>query len=84
MGWFQCGCWIGPALGPCIGGIIVTYSPWRSIFWLQTALAGSAALGVYFLLPETIQHKKIEDLEDSSRKEKMRAVLDMINPLLVL
>ncbi|CAI6086692.1 unnamed protein product [Clonostachys chloroleuca] len=30
----------GTAIGPCIGGIILTYSNWRSIYWLQVAQAG--------------------------------------------
>jgi MFS family permease len=39
MGWFLSGTLIGPALGPFIGGIIVTFRSWRVIFYFQTALA---------------------------------------------
>lgn len=84
MGWFLSGTLIGPAMGPFIGGIIVTYSSWRSIFWLQTALAGTGALGVFFLVPETAQHKKITELEHLSRKERLRAIMHMISPIRVL
>lgn len=84
MGWFMSGTLIGPAFGPFIGGIIVTYSSWRTIFWLQTALAGTGALGVFFLVPETIHRKKIEDLEGLPKKERTRRILRMINPLRVL
>lgn len=49
MGWFMSGTLIGPAIGPFIGGIIVTFKSWRVIFWLQAALAGAACLGAYFL-----------------------------------
>ncbi|KAL1835178.1 hypothetical protein VTK73DRAFT_6099 [Phialemonium thermophilum] len=38
MGWFLSGTLIGPAFGPFVGGIIVTYRSWRVIFWLQSAL----------------------------------------------
>ncbi|ROW08147.1 hypothetical protein VPNG_06882 [Cytospora leucostoma] len=59
MGWFLSGTLIGPAIGPFVGGIIVTYTSWRVIFWVQTGLSGLAALGTFFLLPETIHHKNI-------------------------
>lgn len=75
---------IGPALGPFIGGILVTYATWRSIFWLQTALAGAGVLGVFFLVPETIHHKQIEDLKGQPRKQKIIAVLRMTNPIRVI
>ena len=71
---------IGPAFGPFLGGIIVTYRSWRVIFWLQTALAGVALIGAYFLLPETIYHKKIDDLVGYSGTEKTKVLASMINP----
>jgi MFS family permease len=75
---------IGPAFGPFLGGIIVTFSSWRTIFWLQTALAGTGTLGVFFLVPETIHYKKINDLKGLAKRERTRAILGMINPLRVL
>ncbi|KAM6507380.1 hypothetical protein FSOLCH5_012597 [Fusarium solani] len=84
MGWFLTGTLVGPAFGPFLGGIIVTYSSWRTIFWLQTALAGAGVLGVYFVVPETAHHLKINDLESLSRKEKTYAILSMISPMRVL
>ncbi|UKZ52132.1 hypothetical protein TrVGV298_005907 [Trichoderma virens] len=84
LGWFMSGTLIGPAVGPCIGGILVTYKSWRTIFWLQTALAGTGVLGVFFLVPETIHHKAIDDLEGRSRKEKAKAILHMTNPIRVM
>ncbi|KAI0386868.1 MFS general substrate transporter [Hypomontagnella monticulosa] len=83
-GWFLSGTLIGPALGPFIGGIIVTYTSWRVIFWLQTGLAGIAAIGSYFLLPETIYHMRIDDLVGYSGPAKVRVVLGMINPWRVI
>ncbi len=64
--------------------MIVTYSSWRSIFWLQTALAGTGVLGLFFLVPETIHHKQLEDLKGLSQKEKTRAILSRISPIKVL
>lgn len=84
IGWFMSGTLIGPAFGPFIGGIIVTYSSWRSIFWLQAALAGTGVLCVFFLVPETAHHKKICDLDGYSRKHKANEVMHLINPIRVL
>ena len=84
MGWFLSGTLIGPAFGPFIGGIIVTFTSWRVIFWLQTGLSGLAVLGTFTLLPETIHHKKVDDLEGYSRRQKARVLWDMINPMRVL
>ncbi|KAI0434331.1 major facilitator superfamily domain-containing protein [Xylaria sp. FL1042] len=79
-GWFMSGTLIGPAFGPFLGGLIVTYTSWRVIFWLQTALAGIGTIGIFFFMPETIYHKKIDDLEGYSGREKGRALLSMLNP----
>ncbi|KAI0514542.1 major facilitator superfamily domain-containing protein [Xylaria bambusicola] len=79
-GWFMSGTLIGPAFGPFLGGLIVTYTSWRVIFWLQTGLAGIGTIGIFFFMPETIFHKKIDDLQGYSGREKGRALLSMLNP----
>ncbi|EMC96288.1 hypothetical protein BAUCODRAFT_139120 [Baudoinia panamericana UAMH 10762] len=83
-GWFLSGTLIGPALGPFIGGIIVTYRPWRDIFWLQTALAAAASVLVVALLPETIHHARKADLVGLSRPQKVRKLWLWINPWRVI
>lgn len=75
---------VGPAFGPFLGGIIVTYVSWRVIFWLQTALAGVALIGTYFILPETIYHKRIDDLVGHSGINKAKILWPMINPWRVI
>ncbi|CAM1501088.1 Fc.00g102500.m01.CDS01 [Cosmosporella sp. VM-42] len=84
MGWFFSGTLIGPAFGPFLGGVIVTYSSWRTIFWLQTAMAGAGVLASFFFIPETAHHKKIDELKGCSRMEKFKAIMGMINPYKVL
>ncbi|KAJ9156066.1 Dityrosine transporter 1 [Pleurostoma richardsiae] len=84
MGWFLSGTLVGPAFGPFLGGIIVTYTSWRVIFWMQTGLAGLAVAGAFFLLPETIHHKKIDDLEGYTRWSKAKVLWSLINPMRVL
>ncbi|SMR47856.1 unnamed protein product [Zymoseptoria tritici ST99CH_3D1] len=84
VSWFMSGTLIGPALGPLIGGAIVTYASWRDIFWLQTALAGAASLLCLFLLPETIVHRRSKELEGLSRSGKAKVVWTWINPMRVV
>lgn len=79
-GFFLSGTLVGPALGPFISGIIVTYVNWRNIFWLQTALAGTASLALFFLIPETIHRAKKEELVGLTRKEKAKKLWSWINP----
>jgi multidrug resistance protein len=81
---FLTGALIGPAFGPFVGGIIVTYRSWRVIFWLQTALGGVATVLVVFFLPETIPYRKIEDINHLPRKEKIRKILHWTSPIRVI
>ena len=74
---------MGPAFGPFIGGIIVTFRSWRAIFWLQSALGGLATILVVLFLPETIPHKKIDDLLEDGKRQTARKVLHLINPFRV-
>jgi MFS family permease len=83
LSWFLSGTLIGPAFGPFIGGIIVTFRTWRDIFWLQTALGGLAAVMVVFLLPETIPEKKIDELKEYSPKQRTLHILHWISPFRV-
>lgn len=84
LGWFLSGTLIGPAFGPLLGGIIVTYRSWRVIFWLQTALAGSAVVLIAFLLPETIHYKRSTELKGLNKVEYAKKIGRLINPVKVV
>ncbi|KAH4972152.1 hypothetical protein HBI70_036910 [Parastagonospora nodorum] len=84
LGWFLSGTLIGPALGPFIGGIIVTFRSWRDIFWLQTALAGAATAFCFFLQPETIHKKRATELEGLPRTQKAKKMWQWLNPFRVI
>src|SRR5271170_2324488 len=84
LSWFLSGTLIGPAFGPFIGGIIVTFKSWRVIFWLQAALGGLATILLILFLPETIPEKRIDSLKSLSKVAKTRRILHWISPLRVL
>ena len=84
LGWFMSGTLVGPAFGPFLGGIIVTFRSWRDIFWLQTALGGLATVLVVFGLPETIHRKRSEELEGLGHGEKAKKLWQWTNPLRVI
>ncbi|CAG8973701.1 hypothetical protein HYALB_00006972 [Hymenoscyphus albidus] len=84
IGWFFSGTLIGPALGPFIGGVIVTYTSWRVIFYLQAALAGAALISTIIVLPETIHRKKSVDLANLPLREKARILFILTNPWRVI
>ncbi|EUC29512.1 hypothetical protein COCCADRAFT_106359 [Bipolaris zeicola 26-R-13] len=84
LGWFLSGTLIGPALGPFLGGIIVTFRTWRDIFWLQTALAGAATMFCFFLQPETIHKRRADELQGLPRKERAVKMWQWLNPFRII
>lgn len=84
LSWFYTGALVGPCFGPLIGGIIVTFTNWRVIFWFQTALAAIGILGPFFLLPETMlankDSKKVILAALPTRGAKARYLLRATSP----
>ncbi len=44
--------WIGPLLGPMVGGLLVDYAHWRAIFFVNIPIGIIGLLMVYFHLPD--------------------------------
>ncbi|KAF4832915.1 Itaconate transport protein [Colletotrichum tropicale] len=80
LGWFLSGTQIGPALGPCMSGIIVTYTSWRVSFWSQTAMSAMSTLGAFIWVPETIHRKGITDSAGISRMAMLKFICHRLNP----
>lgn len=40
------------SIGPCFGGIIVTFASWRIIFWVQVAMTGFGLILSLIFVPE--------------------------------
>ncbi|KAK7035985.1 MFS general substrate transporter [Favolaschia claudopus] len=83
LGWYLSGAIIGPAIGPFIGGVIVTYRSWRVIFYLQTAFGGLATILVCFFQQETIHRKRSEELLGLPVLKKARLLWQWTNPIRV-
>ncbi|KAL2815082.1 major facilitator superfamily domain-containing protein [Aspergillus cavernicola] len=80
VGFFMLGTVTGPAVGPCIGGVIVTFSSWRNIYWLQTAMAGLGLILAVIFVPEI--QSEVDDLKEDEKKKKLTPweIVKVFNP----
>lgn len=46
---------LAPALGPLLGGFILVFSSWRTIFGIITVWAAVNVIALYFVMPETLK-----------------------------
>ncbi|KAL4980864.1 major facilitator superfamily domain-containing protein [Aspergillus desertorum] len=85
VGFFMLGSVTGPAIGPCVGGVIVTFASWRYIYWLQTAMAGFGLVLSLIFVPEVQQEISSSDTEkeQEERKITLRYALEVSNPVRV-
>ncbi|CAI7641059.1 unnamed protein product [Penicillium manginii] len=77
VGFMMVGSVSGPAIGPCIGGIIVTFSQWRIIYWLQFGMTLLGLVLSILFVPAIGE----ERLSTSKHSRSMSHVLRMFNPL---
>ncbi|KAL4958019.1 major facilitator superfamily domain-containing protein [Aspergillus filifer] len=82
VGFFMLGSVTGPAIGPCIGGVIVTFASWRYIYWLQTAMAGFGLILSLIFVPEVQQ--EVSPTEPKPKKKvTIGYALRIFNPIRV-
>ncbi|RJE23400.1 Mfs transporter [Aspergillus sclerotialis] len=79
VGCFMVGSVSGPAIGPCFGGIIVTFANWRIIFWLQVAMTGMGLILSLLFIPNINDSQK-----KAANKRNLTSTLSMFNPLRIL
>ncbi|KAL2817367.1 major facilitator superfamily domain-containing protein [Aspergillus granulosus] len=85
VGFFMLGSVAGPAIGPCIGGVIVTFASWRNIYWLQTAMAGLGLILSLLFVPEIEEEADPDAEAETGEKQQkqitLRYILQVFNPL---
>ncbi|KAL4863201.1 hypothetical protein BDV12DRAFT_206728 [Aspergillus spectabilis] len=81
VGCMQVGSVAGTAVGPCIAGIIVTFSTWRSIYWLQVAMSGLGfGLSLFFIPDIRSEVKQVYSDFDASELS-FRGIISRFNPV---
>ena len=73
---------LGPALGPLVGGIIVSYASWRVIFWVQTGMVGMGLVLSFFSVPSIAQPHQV--IEKPSLKLWGRSQVEMLKVFTLL
>lgn len=77
------GAQLGPAIGPVLGGVIVTYASWRIIFFVMAGIGVFNFIGVYFIIPETCRETKMQQIKRETNSTK-RFIWVSFNPLRLL
>ncbi|KZF24913.1 synaptic vesicle transporter [Xylona heveae TC161] len=80
VGFFMAGSVSGPAIGPCIGGIIVTFASWRIIYWVQTGMAALGLVLSLLLVPHIQSAGKSKDDPNAQEKRTVLKQLARFNP----
>ncbi|RHZ60618.1 hypothetical protein CDV55_104679 [Aspergillus turcosus] len=81
VGFFMVGSVTGPAIGPCIGGLVVTFAHWRIIFWVQVAMAGLGLVLSLLFVPEIEKREGEGEGKGERRPSSVREILAMFNPV---
>lgn len=68
MAAFSAAPFIGPAIGPLVGGFLSDAKGWRWLYWIQLILAGFSYILIAFTVPETYAPTIL-----AKRAKKMRA-----------
>lgn len=70
MGITLSGSQLGPAFAPVIGGVIVTFTSWRVIFWVLAGLGLLTFLLTLVFLKETIRYSKALKYRETHTEKK--------------
>ncbi|CDK28657.1 unnamed protein product [Kuraishia capsulata CBS 1993] len=81
LSWCLTGVLTGPGLAPVLGGIIITWSHWRVIFWVQTGLSCLVAIAFFIFFKETGYNLAFHEWQRESGK---RFKLVVVNPFRVI
>ncbi|KAK6087437.1 major facilitator superfamily transporter [Seiridium cupressi] len=69
MAAFSAAPFIGPAIGPLVGGWLSMYAGWRWLYWIQLILAGIVWVLITFTVPETYAPTILKKRAQKIRKD---------------
>jgi len=69
MAAFSAAPFIGPAVGPLVGGFLSDAYGWRSLYWIQLIMSFVAWVGISFTVPETYTPTLLAQRAKKMRKE---------------
>lgn len=84
LGVFMTGILVGPSVAPLLGGVVITYTSWRVIFWVLTGLCAVSSALIVFLLPETMPEPVEETFKGLKPLQVAVTVAKLTNPWKVL
>lgn len=70
MAAFSAAPFIGPAIGPLVGGFTADHLGWRWLYWLQLILSGFCYILITFTVPETYAPTILASRAKKMRKEQ--------------
>ncbi|PVH77046.1 MFS general substrate transporter [Cadophora sp. DSE1049] len=77
----------GPAIGPIIGGVIVTYTTWRVIYWVQVGMITAGLIASVLFVPDirqTSKHLPTTTDDEKSQSLSLQDVRSLFNPMKIL
>ena len=69
MAAFSAAPFIGPAIGPLVGGFLFDALGWRWLYWIQLIISGAVYVVIAFTVPETYAPKILARRAAKMRKE---------------
>ncbi|OKL58257.1 hypothetical protein UA08_06460 [Talaromyces atroroseus] len=83
VGFFMVGSVSGAAFAPCLGGIIVTFTHWRIIFWVQVAMALLGLTSSLVFIPNIDKMNKSTQANSEEIEKPKKSILSRFNPVRV-
>ncbi|KAJ5605835.1 drug/proton antiporter YHK8 [Penicillium lagena] len=74
---------IGPEVGPLVGGFINQFTTWRWTFYVLLIWTGVLLISIFFLVPETyhpvLLRRKAQKLRQETGEDRWRAPIEKLN-----
>ncbi|KAI9896366.1 hypothetical protein N3K66_008538 [Trichothecium roseum] len=83
LGLFMAGILVGPSLAPLLGGVIITFTSWRVIYWVVAGMSGLSILSIFTLIPETM-YERPDTFASLSYGRRTLKIVGLLNPWEVL